>query len=156
MHCKPALFLTVTGSALVALATSAGAQSFTTRIVTHDYSGAIVSREHGVRVIRPLPPERQVIINPDRVPLSLSYSDTRIYGYATPSRAGDAGAAGGTRYGPDGEIYSAPAWGRGLRGHRGFNHFNGHFNGRRGGMPGAHPGTPGFNHGAAHGFSAVR
>ena len=112
MHCKSTLLLAVAGSALFALATSAGAESFTTRIETHPYYGAVVTLEHGVRVIRPLPPDRQVIINPDRVPLSLSYSDTNVYGYGSSSS------------------------GRGFRGHRGFNHTNG----RRGGMPGAHHG----------------
>ena len=66
--------------ALLALGvTSASAQS-TTRIESRPFYGATVTLEEGVRVIRPLPPERHVIINPDNAtPLSLSFNDTRIY-----------------------------------------------------------------------------
>jgi hypothetical protein len=145
MHCKSTLLLAVAGSALFALATSASAESFTTRIETRPYYGAIVTLEHGVRVIRPLPPDRQVIINPDRVPLSLSYSDTNVYGYGSSSSgASYAPADGGMGYGGGDDTYYAPAWGRGFRGHRGFNHFNG----PRGRMPGAHQGK-------VNGFQAV-
>jgi hypothetical protein len=53
-------------------------ESFTTRIEPRAYYGATVSIEQGVRVWRPLPPIRQMIINPDHgTPLSLSFTDVR-------------------------------------------------------------------------------
>jgi hypothetical protein len=61
------------------LATSAQAQGYTTRIETRPFYGAVVTIEEGVRVYRPLPPPRQVIINPGgRTPLALSFSDVRV------------------------------------------------------------------------------
>lgn len=60
-------------------ATSASAQ-YTTRIEPRPFYGATVSLEEGVRVIRPLPPERHVIINPDNAtPLTLGFNETRVY-----------------------------------------------------------------------------
>lgn len=70
-------------SALIATAlpvTAAQAQGYTTRIETRPFYGATVTLEEGVRVIRPLPPERQVIINPDgQTPLSLGFNETKVY-----------------------------------------------------------------------------
>lgn len=58
----------------------ANAESFTTRIETRPFYGATVTLEEGVRVIRPLPPERHVIINPDGLtPLSLGFNETKVY-----------------------------------------------------------------------------
>lgn len=74
----PALF----AAALVTLAgTSAvNAQGYTTRIETRPFYGAVVTLEEGVRVFRPLPVERQVIINPGgKTPLSLDFQETNIY-----------------------------------------------------------------------------
>ena len=52
----------------------------TTRIETRPYYGAVVTIEAGVRVFRPLPPTKKVIINPDgQVPLSLGFNETRVY-----------------------------------------------------------------------------
>ena len=60
--------------------TAASAEAFTTRIETRPFYGAVVTLEQGVRVIRPLPPERQVIINPGgATPLSLGFNETRGY-----------------------------------------------------------------------------
>ena len=42
----------------------ASAEGYTTRIETRPFYGAVVTLEEGVRVFRPLPVERQVIINP--------------------------------------------------------------------------------------------
>jgi hypothetical protein len=64
---------------LIAVAGSASAQGYTTRIETRPFYGAIVTLEEGVRVIRPLPPERHVIINPNNTPLSFNFNDTRVY-----------------------------------------------------------------------------
>ena len=47
----------------------------TTRIETRPIYGAIVTIEHGVRVWRPVPPTRHLIVNPDKVPLVLSVGD---------------------------------------------------------------------------------
>lgn len=59
--------------------TSASAQ-YTTRIEPRPFYGATVTLEEGVRVIRPLPPERQVIINPNNAtPLTLGFSETHVY-----------------------------------------------------------------------------
>lgn len=59
---------------------AAFAEAFTTRIETRPFYGATVTLEEGVRVIRPLPPERQVIINPDgQTPLSLGFNETKVY-----------------------------------------------------------------------------
>lgn len=67
------------GAAVIASAT-ASAQSYTTRIETRPFYGAVVTLEEGVRVFRPLPPERQVIINPGgQTPLSLGFNETNVY-----------------------------------------------------------------------------
>lgn len=59
--------------------TSASAQ-YTTRIEPRPFYGATVTLEEGVRVIRPLPPERHVIINPDNAtPLTLGFNETHVY-----------------------------------------------------------------------------
>ena len=48
----------------------------TTRIVPTETYGATVTMEEGVRVFRPFPSERHVIINPEgRTPLGLNYYD---------------------------------------------------------------------------------
>jgi hypothetical protein len=55
------------GLVAVALMGSAQAQTAqTTRIETRPIYGATVTVEHGVRVYRPVPPARHLIINPDR------------------------------------------------------------------------------------------
>lgn len=52
--------------------------SYTTRIEPRAFYGASVSIEQGVRVWRPLPPVRHVIINPDHgTALSLGFTDVR-------------------------------------------------------------------------------
>ncbi len=67
-----AIFIASAGGAL--------AQGGTIRIEPRPFYGATVTLEEGVRVFRPLPPDRYVIINPDhRTPLSLGISDTRVY-----------------------------------------------------------------------------
>ncbi|MEM1306717.1 MAG: hypothetical protein AAGG99_04260 [Pseudomonadota bacterium] len=50
----------------------------TTRIEPRPYYGAVATIEHGVRVLRPLPPTRHVIINPGhRTRLNLSETNIR-------------------------------------------------------------------------------
>jgi len=54
-------------------------ESYTTRIEPRAYYGATVTIEEGVRVFRPLPPQRQVIVNPGgKTPLSLGFADVRV------------------------------------------------------------------------------
>jgi hypothetical protein len=62
-----------------AAALPAAAQGYTTRIEPRPFYGAVVTLEEGVRVIRPLPPDRHVIINPDfKTPLSLGFNETTV------------------------------------------------------------------------------
>lgn len=64
-----------TVSSLPALAYDA----YTTRIEPRGFYGATISIEEGVRVFRPLPPVRHVIVNPGgATPLNLSISDVRV------------------------------------------------------------------------------
>lgn len=140
----PVFFIAMT-FAMLTLTNVVSADSFTTRIETRPYYGAVTTIEHGVRVIRPLPPDRQVIINPNRTPLSLDFSETNLYGYGASADYG-----GGRRYradlgayNEDGPIYSYPAYGRffGRRHGRFGNHFN--------------HGHPGVFHGGHGGKGAV-
>lgn len=64
-------------AALALTATAASAQdSHTTRIEETNAYGATVTVEEGVRVFRPLPADRHVIVNPGgRTPLSLHSYD---------------------------------------------------------------------------------
>ncbi len=68
-------------SALVAALALAGPvaaqQAHTTRIEPRPVYGATVTIEEGVRVFRPLPPERHVIVNPGgATPIQLSINET--------------------------------------------------------------------------------
>ena len=54
-------------------------EAHTTRIEQQPYYGAVVTVEQGVRVFRPLPPHRHVIINPEgRTPIRLGVEETRV------------------------------------------------------------------------------
>ncbi|MGE0630626.1 MAG: hypothetical protein AB7O43_22795 [Hyphomicrobiaceae bacterium] len=115
----------------VAAAGPALAESSTIRIEPRPYYGAIVTIEQGVRVWRPLPVTKYVVINPEnKTPLNLSLSDVRetktsnnfFYG----SEAGTPQAAGG------GNTYSVPLWaprGVGPRHHGGRGGKGGHHRG---------------------------
>lgn len=64
--------------AVISIPAAALAESFTTRIEPRAYYGGTVTIEQGVRVWRPLPPVRQMIINPDHgTALSLGFTDVR-------------------------------------------------------------------------------
>jgi len=134
----------VIASATVALSGAAAADGFTTRIETRPFYGAVTTIEHGVRVIRPLPPDRYVIINPNRTPLSLSFSESNVYGAAPTAPVDHAGIGRSdlATANPDGPIYSYPAYGS-----RYWRHSPGHHpgGGIHGHVPGAMPGrgTPG-------------
>lgn len=57
---------------------AASDQPSTIRIETRPFYGAVITREAGVRVYRPLPPTSKVIINPHgRTPLSLNIEEHR-------------------------------------------------------------------------------
>ncbi len=110
-------------AALIALATAfpaASQEARTTRIEPRPFYGAIVTIEEGVRVFRPLPPTKHVIVNPHgATPLSLSFNETtvrkRAYNYHRHDHRHEGGSGG---YGVGGGF---PAYGyRG--GHRGFGH----------------------------------
>jgi hypothetical protein len=76
------LSFVLAAAATFAAAAPAFAQS-TTRIEPRPFYGATVTIEEGVRVFRPLPPERHVIINPNGTPLNLSINDTTIRQHST-------------------------------------------------------------------------
>jgi hypothetical protein len=63
---------------LASAAPACAEDAYTTRIEPRAAYGATVTIEEGVRVFRPLPSERHVIINPGGMaPLSLGYFDER-------------------------------------------------------------------------------
>jgi hypothetical protein len=101
---------------------SAFAQAYTTRIEPRPFYGAVVTLEEGVRVIRPLPPERHVIINPDNAtPLSLGFNETRVYENRTIRNYhyGDSGSSSSSSssYGRAG--FYGPSFATGGAGHHG-------------------------------------
>ena len=80
MTLKTAALAVSTCAALLLSVLPATAQGYTTRIEPRPFYGAVVTLEEGVRVIRPLPPVRHVIINPDNAtPLTLGFNETRVY-----------------------------------------------------------------------------
>lgn len=83
----------------------------TTRIEPRPFYGATVTIEEGVRVFRPLPPTKHVIINPDgETPLSLGFNETRVYekrtnyNYHQHQHSGGASGYGRGSYFPGGRI----------------------------------------------------
>lgn len=69
-------------------------EASTTRIEPRVFYGATVTIEEGVRVFRPLPPHRHVVINPEgRAPVSLGFNESveKSYNYYYDNT----GAAGG-------------------------------------------------------------
>ena len=61
-------------AAVVPLSAANAQVASTTRIETQPVYGAVVTYESGVRVFRPIPPTRHMIINPDgRTPLILGF-----------------------------------------------------------------------------------
>jgi hypothetical protein len=74
-------------SSFAALAASttlcAAGQAYTTRIEPRAFYGATVTLEEGVRVFRPLPVTRQVVINPgNKASVSVNYNEERTYNYS--------------------------------------------------------------------------
>src|SRR5262245_9367499 len=69
----------VTATAVLSVLPAVADDSYTTRIEPRNVYGATVTIEEGVRVFRPLPSERQVIVNPGGMtPLTLGFFETRI------------------------------------------------------------------------------
>ncbi len=65
--------------ALLTAGASAAAAASLTRIETRPFYGATITIEEGVRVFRPLPPHRQIIINPDgKTPLNLTFEERNV------------------------------------------------------------------------------
>ncbi|MEQ1651339.1 MAG: hypothetical protein ABL897_02515 [Hyphomicrobium sp.] len=145
MLIKSATFTLAAIAFAVAGTTAVNAEAYTTRIEPRPFYGAVVTLEEGVRVIRPLPPERHVIINPgNATPLSLGFNETNVYenrtirnynysegggsssGTATYSgRAGFYGpgfATGGYGNGAGRQGGQGAAIGRAGRGHHGGHH----------------------------------
>lgn len=76
-HIRHASFAAAAALLSIAPAT-AGEHSSTIRIETRAFYGAVVTREAGVRVYRPLPPTSKMIINPGgKTPLNLSFEEHR-------------------------------------------------------------------------------
>lgn len=90
-------------AAVLALAgvTSALAESSTIRVEPRPYYGAVVTLEQGVRVWRPLPPTRHMIINPTNAPIAINVTDVREtvnhtgYPYGAGATASASARAGG-------------------------------------------------------------
>lgn len=75
----PRSMLVLLGAALLIPAAGAADAASLTRIETRPFYGAIVTEEEGVRVYRPLPPHRHIIINPEgRTPLNLTIEDRNV------------------------------------------------------------------------------
>lgn len=79
----------------------------TTRIEPRPFYGATVTIEEGVRVFRPLPPTKHVIINPDgETPLHLGFNETTVnersynYNYHEHQHSGGSTGYTGSAYYP--------------------------------------------------------
>lgn len=126
------LALTALAAALLSVAAlPAAADSYTTRIETRPFYGATVTLEEGVRVFRPLPPTRHMIINPQgRTPLNLVQEDVRISEQRTINV-----------YNHGGSSHAAPVYGGGY-GYYAPRHVRGDHHGRVHRAPAGIPRTP--------------
>lgn len=104
----------------MAAASAEGAQ--TVRIEPRPYYGAVVTVEQGVRVWRPLPPTRHMIINPTNAPVSVNITDVRekveYSGPVGAAAAASASASGGGFAGAPAYYYGRPHRNPGRPGHR--------------------------------------
>lgn len=72
------LLLAATSAATMMAISAPLSAAETVRIETRPFYGATVTLEEGVRVFRPLPADKRVVINPGgRTPLSLNFQDSR-------------------------------------------------------------------------------
>ncbi|MFM1814100.1 MAG: hypothetical protein RLZ98_795 [Pseudomonadota bacterium] len=117
----------------------------TVRIEPRPFYGATVTLEAGVRVFRPLPPQKYVIINPDnRTPLSLSLSEVNktSNNYNHNYNHGDAPSGDGAHYG--GSFFDGGARRHGgARSNKTGAYRPGHAGGGHGGRGGGHGGRGG-------------
>lgn len=73
------LFASLVASAALLSGPALANDAYTTRIEPRPFYGATVTVEEGVRVFRPLPAQRHVIVNPgNATPLSIGMNDTRV------------------------------------------------------------------------------
>jgi len=110
------LLLPAAAVALVPVSDAFAGQAYTTRIEPRAFYGATVTLEEGVRVFRPLPVTRHVVINPgDKASVSINYNEERSYSYSSNhnynhdyryGRSDDFGY--GNVYGYGGGIYGKP------------------------------------------------
>jgi len=116
------LKIAVAMAALIGVSGQAFAQgASTTRIETRPYYGATVTLEAGVRVFRPLPPTRRMIINPHgETPLSLGINETNVYEYRRSNNYHHHQYSGNAPSGYAGGAY--PYYGGGFHGRRGGGH----------------------------------
>ena len=79
---RTAVVAALSSAVIVSGTAIANAQSASvTRIEPRPYYGAVVTIEEGVRVFRPLPRTKRIIINPEhRTPLNLTVSDGEANG----------------------------------------------------------------------------
>jgi hypothetical protein len=76
---RPLLSTSLLSLSLLIVGASAAAAASLTRIETRPFYGATITIEEGVRVFRPLPPHRQIIINPDgKTPLNLTFEERNV------------------------------------------------------------------------------
>ena len=115
------LAMSLLASSLTTNLAQAQSEAYTTRIEPRAYYGAVVTLEQGVRVWRPLPPTRHMIINPDgRTPLNLTVEDVRHTTTNHNYVQGSTDTVNGGGYGGPSGYYGRSA-GR-HHGHRGHRH----------------------------------
>ncbi len=71
------LLATALLSHVIAASAACAGDASAIRIEPRSYYGAVVTVEQGVRVWRPLPPTRHMIINPTGAPVSINLADVR-------------------------------------------------------------------------------
>jgi hypothetical protein len=106
MSCVNRLTLTALLTLVASATSSLAGQATTTRIEPRPFYGATVTLEEGVRVFRPLPVTRHVVINPgNKASVSVNYNEERTYNYSRSDNYdhssggnGGEGRYGGTGY----------------------------------------------------------
>lgn len=90
------LVLAAAIAALLPATSALASEASTVRIEPRPYYGATVTLEEGVRVFRPLPPHKTVIINPgQRTPVSLGFNETVEHSYHQHNHQHSGGATSG-------------------------------------------------------------
>lgn len=124
MSRSPKFVLAAAAFAVMGATTAAAYDGGLVRIEPRPYYGAVVTMEQGVRVFRPLPTQNLMIINPNRTPVSLSFSRTIEHKAAEGSQGAGASAGhdggGDVRYGGIGGFANGiPGTGPQVGGNRG-------------------------------------